>query len=71
VRSIAPLHEQLYQSKHLADVSIAAYAEALIPTLLRANVRGAVHLSIDNEARRASRNGLRTRLTVGRTETSS
>jgi PAS domain S-box-containing protein len=47
VRSIALLHEQLYQSKNLADVSIATYAEALIHTLLRANASGAVHLRID------------------------
>ncbi|CAN0440951.1 unnamed protein product, partial [Phaeothamnion confervicola] len=46
VRSIALLHEQLYQSKSLADVDLAAYAADLVQTLLRANSRGYVELTI-------------------------
>jgi PAS domain S-box-containing protein len=47
VRSIALLHEQLYQSSSLADVNVAKYAETLVHTLLRASAHAEVVLMVD------------------------
>jgi PAS domain S-box-containing protein len=47
VRSIALLHEQLYQSSSLADVNVAKYAEALVNTILRASAHAEVILTVD------------------------
>jgi PAS domain S-box-containing protein len=48
VRSIALLHEKLYQSKNLGSVSAADYAESLVQTLMRTHGRlASASVSID------------------------